>query len=116
VCWWGAGTLFHAAFGASFDGWVCNPFHYAPTLYPFWDPHAFDAVAGTLGGGGALQLSFSGVFTALFSIGFTSEAELQRASLGLALAGLGIASSAALAGPGSASPACFARPPLAAPL
>ena len=114
MCWWGAGALFHAAFGASFGGWASSPFHHAPTLRPLWDPHAFDAAAGALGGGGALQLSSSGAFTALLSIGFASEAGPQRASLGLALAGPGTASSASLAGPGSASPACFARPPLAA--
>ena len=92
VCWWPAGALFHCSFESSFGGWARSPFHHAPTLRPFWDPHAFDAArqvgAGGGAGGGWLELTSSDAYNSLLSVGFASEAGALTFTAALSLLAL----------------------------
>ena len=108
LCSWPPGALFHCSFESSFGGWARSPFHHAPTLRPFWDPHAFDARAARASGPapGWLELSSSGAYNSLLSVGFASEAGALTFTAALSLLALGFSPRApARCGPRPGRPA-----------
>jgi photosystem I P700 chlorophyll a apoprotein A2 len=80
--WFAAGLLLHTALQGSFDAWARNPRTYSPTLYVFWDPHAFAAA-------GAQEPSYSGLYNRLAAAGFTGQSPVLAAALGLGLCASG---------------------------
>jgi hypothetical protein len=81
--WFAAGLLLHTALQGSFDAWARNPRTYSPTLYVFWDPHAFAWIAG------AQEPSYSGLYNRLAAAGFTGQSPVLAAALGLGLCASG---------------------------
>jgi len=82
---WTSGNLFHVAWQGNFEQWVTNPLKTRPIAHSIWDPHFGESAikAFSKGNNYPVNISFSGVYQWWFTIGFRTNQELYRGSLGL---------------------------------
>jgi photosystem I P700 chlorophyll a apoprotein A2 len=84
---WTAGNLFHVAWQGNFEQWVANPLKTKPIAHAIWDPHFGESALKAFSKGNTypVNISFSGVYQWWFTIGFRTNQELYRGSVGLVL-------------------------------
>jgi len=82
---WTSGNLFHVAWQGNFEQWVKNPLKTRPIAHSIWDPHFGESAIKAFSKGNTypVNISFSGVYQWWYTIGFRTNQELYRGSLGL---------------------------------
>jgi photosystem I P700 chlorophyll a apoprotein A2 len=82
---WTAGNLFHVAWQGNFEKWVSNPLKVRPIAHAIWDPHFGDSALKAFSKGNTypVNIAFSGVYQWWYTIGFRTNQELYKGSLGL---------------------------------
>ena len=82
---WTAGNLFHVAWQGNFEQWVSNPLKVKPIAHSIWDPHFGESALKAFSKGNSypVNLAFSGVYQWWYTIGFRTNQELYRGSVGL---------------------------------
>ena len=82
---WTAGNLFHVAWQGNFEKWVQNPLKVRPIAHSIWDPHFGESALKAFSKGNTypVNIAFSGVYQWWYTIGFRTNQELFKASIGL---------------------------------
>jgi photosystem I P700 chlorophyll a apoprotein A2 len=82
---WTAGNLFHVAWQGNFEKWVENPLKVKPIAHSIWDPHFGESALKAFSKGNTypVNIAFSGVYQWWYTIGFRTNQELYRSSIGL---------------------------------
>ena len=82
---WTAGNLFHVAWQGNFEKWVQNPLKVRPIAHSIWDPHFGESALKAFSKGNTypVNIAFSGVYQWWYTIGFRTNQELFRSSIGL---------------------------------
>ena len=82
---WTAGNLFHVAWQGNFEKWVTNPLKVKPIAHSIWDPHFGESALKAFSKGNTypVNIAFSGVYQWWYTIGFRTNQELYRGSIGL---------------------------------
>ncbi|NET36004.1 MAG: photosystem I core protein PsaB [Cyanothece sp. SIO1E1] len=80
---WTSGSLFHIAWQGNFEQWIQDPLNTRPIAHAIWDPHfgqpAIDAFTQA-GASGPVDVAYSGLYHALYTIGIRSNIELHGGS------------------------------------
>jgi photosystem I P700 chlorophyll a apoprotein A2 len=82
---WTSGNLFHIAWQGNFEQWVANPLQIKPIAHAIWDPHFGESALKAFSKETSypVNLSFSGLYQWWYTIGFRTNQELYRSSIGL---------------------------------
>jgi photosystem I P700 chlorophyll a apoprotein A2 len=82
---WTSGNLFHIAWQGNFEQWVANPLKIKPIAHAIWDPHFGESALKAFSKETPypVNLSFSGLYQWWYTIGFRTNQELYRSSIGL---------------------------------
>ena len=82
---WTAGNLFHVAWQGNFEKWVQNPLKVRPIAHSIWDPHFGESALKAFSKGNTypVNIAFSGVYQWWYTIGFRTNQELFKSSIGL---------------------------------
>mmetsp|Transcript_32305 Transcript_32305/g.43065 ORF Transcript_32305/g.43065 Transcript_32305/m.43065 type:complete len:731 (+) Transcript_32305:1516-3708(+) len=84
---WTSGNLFHVAWQGNFEKWITNPLKVRPIAHSIWDPHFGESALKAFSKGNTypVNIAFSGVYQWWYTIGFRTNQELYRGSIGLLL-------------------------------
>jgi photosystem I P700 chlorophyll a apoprotein A2 len=84
---WTAGNLFHVAWQGNFEKWVSNPLKTRPIAHSIWDPHFGESALKAFSKGNTypVNITFSGLYQWWYTIGFRTNQELYRGSIGVLL-------------------------------
>jgi len=84
---WTAGNLFHVAWQGNFEKWVSDPLKVRPIAHAIWDPHFGEAALKAFSKKNAypVNITFAGLYQWWYTIGFRTNQELYRGSIGLLL-------------------------------
>jgi photosystem I P700 chlorophyll a apoprotein A2 len=82
---WTSGNLFHVAWQGNFEQWVANPLKIKPIAHAIWDPHFGESALKAFSKETSypVNLSFSGLYQWWYTIGFRTNQELYKSSIGL---------------------------------
>ena len=82
---WTAGNLFHVAWQGNFENGYKNPLKVRPIAHSIWDPHFGESALKAFSKGNTypVNIVFSGVYQWWYTIGFRTNQELFKASVGL---------------------------------
>jgi photosystem I P700 chlorophyll a apoprotein A2 len=82
---WTSGNLFHIAWQGNFEQWVANPLEVKPIAHAIWDPHFGESALKAFSKETPypVNLSFSGLYQWWYTIGFRTNQELYKSSIGL---------------------------------
>jgi photosystem I P700 chlorophyll a apoprotein A2 len=82
---WTSGNLFHIAWQGNFEQWVANPLKVKPIAHAIWDPHFGESALKAFSKETSypVNLSFSGLYQWWYTIGFRTNQELYKSSIGL---------------------------------
>jgi photosystem I P700 chlorophyll a apoprotein A2 len=84
---WTAGNLFHVAWQGNFEKWVSNPLKTRPIAHSIWDPHFGESALKAFSKGNTypVNITFAGLYQWWYTIGFRTNQELYKASIGVLL-------------------------------
>jgi photosystem I P700 chlorophyll a apoprotein A2 len=84
---WTAGNLFHVAWQGNFEKWVSNPLKVRPIAHSIWDPHFGESALKAFSKGNTypVNITFAGLYQWWYTIGFRTNQELYKASIGVLL-------------------------------
>ena len=84
---WTAGNLFHVAWQGNFEKWVSNPLKTRPIAHAIWDPHFGESALKAFSKGNTypVNITFAGLYQWWYTIGFRTNQELYKASIGVLL-------------------------------
>jgi len=84
---WTSGNLFHVAWQGNFEKWVSNPLKVRPIAHSIWDPHFGESALKAFSKGNAypVNITFAGLYQWWYTIGFRTNQELYKGSIGLLL-------------------------------
>merc|ERR1711957_383325 len=84
---WTSGNLFHVAWQGNFEKWVSNPLKVRPIAHAIWDPHFGEAALKAFSKKNTypVNITFAGLYQWWYTIGFRTNQELYRGSIGLLL-------------------------------
>jgi photosystem I P700 chlorophyll a apoprotein A2 len=84
---WTSGNLFHVAWQGNFEKWVSNPLKTRPIAHAIWDPHFGEAALKAFSKKNTypVNITFAGLYQWWYTIGFRTNQELYRGSIGLLL-------------------------------
>ena len=84
---WTSGNLFHVAWQGNFEKWVLNPLKTRPIAHSIWDPHFGEKALKAFSKGNTypVNITFAGLYQWWYTIGFRTNQELYRASIGVLL-------------------------------
>jgi photosystem I P700 chlorophyll a apoprotein A2 len=84
---WTSGNLFHVAWQGNFEKWVSNPLKTRPIAHSIWDPHFGESALKAFSKGNTypVNITFSGLYQWWYTIGFRTNQELYKGSIGLLL-------------------------------
>mmetsp|Transcript_13663 Transcript_13663/g.28849 ORF Transcript_13663/g.28849 Transcript_13663/m.28849 type:complete len:731 (+) Transcript_13663:1191-3383(+) len=84
---WTAGNLFHVAWQGNFEKWVTNPLKTRPIAHSIWDPHFGESALKAFSKGNTypVNITFAGLYQWWYTIGFRTNQELYKASIGVLL-------------------------------
>jgi photosystem I P700 chlorophyll a apoprotein A2 len=84
---WTSGNLFHVAWQGNFEKWVSNPLKVRPIAHSIWDPHFGESALKAFSKGNSypVNITFAGLYQWWYTIGFRTNQELYKGSIGLLL-------------------------------
>jgi len=84
---WTSGNLFHVAWQGNFEKWVSNPLKVRPIAHSIWDPHFGESALKAFSKGNTypVNITFAGLYQWWYTIGFRTNQELYKGSIGLLL-------------------------------
>jgi photosystem I P700 chlorophyll a apoprotein A2 len=84
---WTAGNLFHVAWQGNFEKWISNPLKVRPIAHAIWDPHFGESALKAFSKGNTypVNITFAGLYQWWYTIGFRTNQELYKGSIGLLL-------------------------------
>jgi photosystem I P700 chlorophyll a apoprotein A2 len=84
---WTSGNLFHVAWQGNFEKWVSNPLKVRPIAHSIWDPHFGESALKAFSKGNSypVNITFAGLYQWWYTIGFRTNQELYKASIGVLL-------------------------------
>jgi photosystem I P700 chlorophyll a apoprotein A2 len=85
---WTSGTVFHVAWQGNFEEWIQDPLNVKPIAHAIWDPHFGSATADAFtqaGASGPVDICYSGVYHAFYTIGLRTNYELHGGAMFLLL-------------------------------